>query len=26
VCEKAGVIPVSSEKLLEECTEHFRNP
>jgi rfaE bifunctional protein kinase chain/domain len=25
VCEKAGVIPVSSEKLLEECTEHFRN-
>ena len=26
VCEKAGVIPVSSEKLMEECTEHFRNP
>jgi len=26
VCEKAGVIPVSFEKLLEECTEHFRNP
>ena len=25
VCEKAGVIPVNSEKLLEECTEHFRN-
>lgn len=26
VCEKAGVIPVSSEKLLEECTRHFNNP
>ena len=26
VCEKAGVIPVNSEKLLEECTRHFNNP
>jgi bifunctional ADP-heptose synthase (sugar kinase/adenylyltransferase) len=26
VCEKAGVIPVNSEKLLEECARHFRNP
>ncbi|TFH22133.1 MAG: D-glycero-beta-D-manno-heptose-7-phosphate kinase [Bacteroidia bacterium] len=26
VCEKAGVIPVNSDKLLEECTRHFRNP
>ena len=26
VCEKAGVIPVSFEKLLEECTRHFINP
>lgn len=26
VCEKAGVIPVNSEKLLEECTRHFINP
>jgi len=25
VCEKSGVIPVSSEKLLEECTEHFKS-
>jgi rfaE bifunctional protein kinase chain/domain len=25
VCEKAGVIPVNPERLLEECTEHFRN-
>ena len=24
VCEKAGVVPVSSEKLLDECKEHFR--
>ena len=26
VCEKAGVIPVSPERLMEECSEHFRNP
>jgi rfaE bifunctional protein kinase chain/domain len=26
VCEKAGVIPVNPEKLLEECTQHFLNP
>jgi len=26
VCEKAGVIPVNSAKLLEECTRHFINP
>lgn len=25
VCETAGVIPISSEKLLEECTEHFKS-
>jgi len=25
VCEKAGVIPVNSERLLEECTRHFLN-
>jgi len=25
VCEKAGVIPVNLERLMEECTEHFRN-
>jgi bifunctional ADP-heptose synthase (sugar kinase/adenylyltransferase) len=26
VCEKAGVIPVNAEKLMEECTRHFLNP
>lgn len=26
VCEKAGVIPINWEKLLEECTEHFKSP
>lgn len=25
VCEKAGVVPVSFEKLLSECNEHFKN-
>ncbi|MCK4880197.1 MAG: hypothetical protein KAS82_06040 [Bacteroidales bacterium] len=25
VCEKAGVVPVSSEKLLDECNEHFKS-
>jgi rfaE bifunctional protein kinase chain/domain len=25
VCEKAGVVPVSLEKLLEECNEHFKS-
>ncbi len=25
VCETSGVIPISSEKLLEECTEHFKS-
>jgi rfaE bifunctional protein kinase chain/domain len=25
VCEKAGVVPVSLEKLLEECLEHFKS-
>jgi D-glycero-beta-D-manno-heptose-7-phosphate kinase len=25
VCEKAGVVPVSLEKLLEECKEHFKS-
>jgi rfaE bifunctional protein kinase chain/domain len=25
VCEKAGVVPVSLEKLLEECHEHFKS-
>lgn len=25
VCEKAGVVPISSEKLLEECNEHFKS-
>jgi rfaE bifunctional protein kinase chain/domain len=24
VCEKAGVVPVSSENLLVECEEHFK--
>lgn len=26
VCEKAGVVPVSLEKLQEECHEHFKSP
>lgn len=26
VCEKAGVVPISSEKLLEECMQHFKSP
>ena len=26
VCEKAGVVPVSLEKLLAECNEHFKIP
>jgi rfaE bifunctional protein kinase chain/domain len=25
VCEKAGVVPVSFEKLLAECTQHFKS-
>jgi rfaE bifunctional protein kinase chain/domain len=25
VCEKAGVVPISSEKLLEECQKYFSN-
>ena len=25
VCEKAGVVPVSAEKLLAECEEHFKS-
>ena len=25
VCEKAGVVPVSSEKLLAECREYFKS-
>lgn len=25
VCEKAGVVPVSFEKLLSECNEHFKS-
>lgn len=25
VCEKAGVVPVSSEMLLDECNEHFKS-
>jgi D-glycero-beta-D-manno-heptose-7-phosphate kinase len=25
VCEKAGVVPVNLEKLLDECTEHFKS-
>ena len=25
VCEKAGVVPVDSRKLLEECVEHFKS-
>ncbi len=25
VCEKAGVVPVNAEKLLEECTRHFKS-
>jgi len=25
VCEKAGVIPVNLDRLLKECTEHFRS-
>jgi rfaE bifunctional protein kinase chain/domain len=26
VCEKAGVVPINSEKLLEECMQHFKSP
>lgn len=26
VCEKAGVVPISSEKLLDECLQHFKSP
>jgi len=26
VCEKAGVVPVSSGKLLEECIQLYKNP
>jgi len=26
VCEKAGVVPINSEKLLDECSEHFKSP
>jgi rfaE bifunctional protein kinase chain/domain len=26
VCEKAGVIPINSGKLLEECQKHFKSP
>jgi len=25
VCEKAGVVPVDSEKLLAECLQHFKS-
>ena len=25
VCEKAGVVPINSEKLLDECREHFKS-
>jgi len=25
VCEKAGVVPVNLEKLLDECREHFKS-
>jgi hypothetical protein len=25
VCEKAGVVPINSEKLLEECLEYFKS-
>lgn len=25
VCEKAGVVPISFEKLLSECNEHFKS-
>jgi D-glycero-beta-D-manno-heptose-7-phosphate kinase len=25
VCEKAGVVPVNSEKLLDECLRFFKN-
>jgi rfaE bifunctional protein kinase chain/domain len=25
VCEKTGVVPISSEKLLEECKVHFKS-
>jgi len=25
VCEKAGVVPVSSKNLLDECNEHFKS-
>ncbi len=25
VCEKAGVVPISWEKLLEECYQHFKS-
>jgi len=26
VCEKAGVVPINSGKLLEECIQHFKSP
>jgi rfaE bifunctional protein kinase chain/domain len=26
VCEHAGVVPISSEQLLEECLQHFKSP
>lgn len=26
VCEKAGVVPVDTKRLLEECREHFKTP
>jgi len=26
VCEKAGVVPINSGKLLEECKQHFKSP
>jgi len=25
VCEKAGVVPVDSEKLFTECEHHFKS-
>lgn len=25
VCEKAGVVPINSKKLLDECNEHFKS-
>lgn len=25
VCEKAGVVPVDAEKLLDECKQHFKS-